>query len=72
MNTRQRLQIRLTCQAQAADSGIILPAGAIGQVLDYERGEVDKDDILLVDFGLRAVIRLPINSPLAEIVTGPK
>lgn len=68
--TTQRLQVKLVCEAQTAESGIRLPAGAIGRVLDYERGQGDKGDVLIVDFGLRAVIRLPINSPLAEIVTG--
>lgn len=65
---QQYLKLRLTCPAQTAETGIILPAGSIGNVLAYQRGKTGA--YWLVDFGLVTVINMPTNSPLVEIVNG--
>lgn len=70
MNTPQRLQVRLTCQAQTDQSGVILPAGTIGTVLDYQRGVGNESDFMLVNFGLKMAVKVPLTSPLIEIMTG--
>lgn len=66
--TQQYLKLRLTCPAQTAETGIILPAGTIGNVLAYQRGQTGS--YWVVDFGLQSVINMPTNSPLVEIVNG--
>lgn len=66
--TEQRLKVKLTCQAQTAETGIILPAGTVGHVLAYQRGTTGS--YWVVDFGLMTVINLPTNSPMVEVVNG--
>lgn len=63
---QQYLKLRLTCPAKTTQTGITLPAGAIGTVLDYQRGKTGP--YWVVDFGLVTVINMPLNSPLVEIV----
>lgn len=62
------LKVKLTRPARTSITRITLPAGAIGQVLDYRRDKAGSS--FLVDFGLQTVITLPVASPLIEIVNG--
>lgn len=66
----QRLKVKLTCQAQTAETGITLPAGTVGWVLDYQRSKTGP--FWVIDFGLLRVVTLPVNSPMVEIIRGGK
>lgn len=63
-NTPTLLQVQTTCPTQTSESGVILPAGAYGRILDYQQGK------WILDFGLARVVVVPINSPLLKIVRG--
>lgn len=56
------LHVCITCDAVTETSGLIIPQGTTGRILDYtDRG-------FLIDFGLPAVCVLPADSPLFEFV----
>ena len=61
---------RTTTHTKSLTTGLIIPAGTEGRIL----GGVVKDGFphWLIDFGLLAVLLVPVNSPLIEIVGGER
>lgn len=73
-NADNRITVKLTQPARTTETGITLPAGAVGQVIgmhfddDAEEWNVCHWQINFI--GLPTVIALPYDSPLIQIVNG--
>jgi hypothetical protein len=60
---RPFLKVKTPCPTITRESRLVLPAGTIGRVVEYQR----KQSHFIIDFGLLTVITLPVNSPLVGL-----